>query len=167
MRSVKARLIVVGLIFSTTYGGNAWAINSTSHLATSLDAASVEMAAKAIPVTDINIEVIIAYDNQSKRGQVVETGPYHLEFAYKPESAGTHIDFYLQKGNNHAAVPNAKVTAQIQMPDGKQKTLNFTYDAKAKHYTALLSGKVAGQHQVKVTSDINEEKVDGRFSFIR
>ena len=98
-------------------------------------------------------------------GQVVESGPYHLEFVPETEANGTHMDFFLQKGDNHEAIPNANVTAQIQLPDGTQKTLPLTYDAEGKHYTAMLPEKAAGQYQVKVTSDINGEKVDGRFSF--
>jgi hypothetical protein len=100
-----------------------------------------------------------------KGGQVVESGKYHLEFVPEKEDNGTHLDFYLQKGDNHEAVPNAKVTAQIQLPDGTQKTLPLTYDAEGKHYAALLPGKASGQYQVKISSEINGEKVDGRFNF--
>ena len=81
------------------------------------------------------------------------------------EANGTHLDLYLQRGNNHEAIPNAKVTAQVQMPDGTQKNLNFKYDASGKHYTTLLPGKAAGQYQMKVTADVKGEKVNGRFSF--
>lgn len=98
-------------------------------------------------------------------GQVVESGSYHLEFVPAQEASGTHLDFYLQTGDNHQAISDAKVTAQVQSPDGKQQTLNLTYDVSGKHYTALLPGKTAGQYQVKVISDIKGEKVDGRFSF--
>ncbi len=98
-------------------------------------------------------------------GQVVESGSYHLELVTEPEAEGTHLDLYLQKGDNHEAIPNAKVMAQVQLPDGTQKTLPFSYDASGKHYTALLPGKVAGQHQVKISSEIGGEKADGRFSF--
>lgn len=100
-------------------------------------------------------------------GQVVESGPYHLEFVPEPEADGTHMDFFLQKGDNHEAISNANVTAQIQLPDGTQKTLPLTYDAEGKHYTAMLTGNASGQHQVKITSNINGEKVDGRFSFTK
>ena len=98
-------------------------------------------------------------------GQVVESGAYHLELVTETEAEGTHLDLYLQKGDNHEAIPNAKVMAQIQLPDGTQKTLPFSYDASGKHYTALLPGKVAGQHQVKISSEISGQKADGRFSF--
>ncbi len=103
----------------------------------------------------------------SKGGQVIETGAYHLEFVPKKESNGTHMDLYLQKGDNHQTIPNAKVTADVQLPDGKQKTIPFTYDASDKHYTAVLTDKATGQYQVRVTADIGGEKVNGRFSFDR
>lgn len=54
-------------------------------------------------------------------GQIIESGQYHLELVPEPEATETHIDFFLQKGDNHEPIPNAKVTAQIQLPDGSQK----------------------------------------------
>ena len=58
---------------------------------------------------------------------MIESGSYHLEFVSEPESNGTHMDFYLQKGDNHEAISNAKVTAQVQLPDGTQKSLPLTF----------------------------------------
>lgn len=98
-------------------------------------------------------------------GQVVEVGAYHLELVPAKEADVTHLDVYLQKGANHEAVPNAKITAQIQLPDGSQKTLEFKYDPAEKHYTAKLPGTAAGEYKVAVLSDIGGEKVNGRFSF--
>ncbi len=100
-------------------------------------------------------------------GQVVESGPYHLELVAEKELAATHVDFFLQKGANHEAIPDAKVTAQVQLPDGTQKTLNFAYDPGDKHYTAVLPGQVPGEYKVAVLTDINGEKVNGRFTFNR
>ncbi|MEG4507552.1 hypothetical protein QUA81_28420 [Microcoleus sp. F6_B4] len=100
-----------------------------------------------------------------KGGQVVESGAYHLEFVAEKEDTGTHLDFYLQKGDNHEPIPNAKVSAQVQLPNGKQQTLALKYDADGKHYTVLFPVKDAGQYPVKMAADINGEKVDGRFSF--
>ena len=104
---------------------------------------------------------------KSQGGQVVETGKYHLEFVSGKEAKGTHIDLYLQTSDNHEAVSDAKVTAQVQLPDGKQKSIPLTYDASGKHYKTNLSENAAGQYQVKITADIKGEKVDGRFNFNR
>lgn len=100
----------------------------------------------------------------SKGGQVVESGPYHLEFVPEKADGGTHLDFYLQKGDTHAPISNAKVTAQVQLLDGTQKSLDLKYDPDGKHYTVMLPGS-AGEYKVAILSDINGEKVNGRFSF--
>lgn len=101
----------------------------------------------------------------NQEGQAIEAGPYHLEFVSEPANDGTHLDFYLQQGDTHEPIPNAKVTAQVQTPSGQQQALDMTYDADGKHYTALLPGKTPGQYQVAVLSEINGEKVNGRFNF--
>ncbi len=102
-----------------------------------------------------------------KGGQVVESGKYHLQFNPEKEDKGTHLDFYLLDDKNHQPIANAKVTAQIQTPDGTQKNLNLTYDSSGKHYTALLPEQASGQYQVKIVSDISGEQVNGRFNFNR
>jgi hypothetical protein len=96
-----------------------------------------------------------------------QSGKYHLELVPEKEGSNTHLDFYLLQGDKHEIVPNAKVTADLQSPDGKQKTLAFNYDAKDKHYTAMVDDKSTGQYQVKVTATFGGEKVDGRFNFDR
>jgi hypothetical protein len=98
-------------------------------------------------------------------GQVVESGAYHLEFVPEKAEKGTHMDLFLLKGDKHQAVPNAKVTAQVQTPDSNQKTLNMTYDQADKHYTTLLPVTTPGQYQVKIVAVVAGKKIDGRFSF--
>ncbi len=101
-------------------------------------------------------------------GQVIEAGAYHLELVTLPEADGVHLDFYLQQGEgNHEAIANAKVTAQVQLPDGSQKSLDMEYDAEGKHYAAMLPSTAAGQYNVAVLSDISGEKVNGRFNFTK
>jgi hypothetical protein len=100
-----------------------------------------------------------------KGGQVVESGKYHLELVPEKEASATHLDFYLFQGDKHEIMPNAKVTADIQSPDGKLKTVPFSYDASGKHYAAVVSEKAAGQYQVKITATVGSEQVDGRFKF--
>ena len=101
----------------------------------------------------------------AKGGQVVNSGAYHLEFVPEKESTGTHLDLYLQKGDKKEPVADAKVTAQVQFPNGKQQTLTLKYDPEGKHYAVVFPGKDPGQYPVKVNADINGEKVDGRFTF--
>lgn len=102
-----------------------------------------------------------------KGGQVVESGKYHLELVPEKEGNSTHLDFYLLRGDTHESVPTAKVTADIQSPDGKQKTIPLSYDASGKHYAATLAEKATGQYQVKITATIGSEKINGRFNFDR
>ncbi|GFE68990.1 hypothetical protein [Chroococcus sp. FPU101] len=116
-------------------------------------------------VIAFNTQEIVAEAKQSRGGQVVEQGAYHLELVPEKEKDGIHLDFYLQKGDNHQAIPNSKVTGQIQLPNGTQKNLTFKYDTSGKHYTAFLPEKASGQYQVRITADINGQKVNGRFSF--
>ena len=104
---------------------------------------------------------------KSQGGQVVESGKYHLEFVPEKGTNETHLDLYLQKGDTHEAIANAKVTADVQLPDGKQQTIPLAYDASGKHYAAVVKEKVTGQYQVKITATIGSEKADGRFNFNR
>jgi len=100
-----------------------------------------------------------------KGGQVVESGDYHLQFVPEKEANTAHLDFYLMKGEKHEAVPNAKVTAQVQLPDGSQKSLAMIYDLAEKHYTAKLPNAAPGAYKVVILSDVDGSKVNGRFSF--
>lgn len=153
MKSLKSNLIIlgsVGLLFlvACNKGDQASDTNSTP--------ASPPVAsqpASSAPAT------------ATQGGQVVKSGAYHLEFVPEKEATGTHLDVFLQKGDKKEPVANAKVTAQVQLPNGKQQTLALKYDAEGKHYAVVFPGKDAGSYPVKVTADINGEKVDGRFTF--
>jgi hypothetical protein len=107
------------------------------------------------------------HPSKNQGGQVIEAGKYHLELVTEKEGNVTHIDFYLQAADNHESIPNAKVAAEVQSPVGSKKTLNLTYDSEGKHYTALLPDQTFGEYKVVVLSEINGEKVNGRFTFNR
>ncbi|MEI6063158.1 MAG: hypothetical protein WCQ26_01075 [Pseudanabaena sp. ELA748] len=100
-------------------------------------------------------------------GQVVEVGAYHLELVTINEDGGVHIDLFLQNGSDHSAIPDAKVSAQVQLPNGTKKTLDMPYKADGKHYGALLSETIAGEYKVVILSEIKGEKINGRFAFKR
>ncbi|MBW4638344.1 MAG: hypothetical protein KME05_08920 [Gloeocapsa sp. UFS-A4-WI-NPMV-4B04] len=164
--NLKINLIIVssvGLIFLGACRNGTQSTNSTSIPS----ASPVQTATQNTPSASSENTETTEHPSESKGGQVIESGSYHLEFVSEPETDGTHMDFYLQKGDNHEAIPNAKVIAKVQLPDGTQKSLPLTYDAKGKHYTALLPGKASGKYNVAILSDVSGEKVNGRFTFNR
>ena len=159
MQSLKSNLlIIVTFLFLSACSSNAPTTTSTNTPVAATPAAT-PAATKTETATKSD------HSKPKKGGQVVETGTYHLEFVPEKEDSGTHLDFYLLKGEAHETVPNAQVTAQVQLPDGNQKNLEMKYDAEGKHYAVLLPEKASGQYQVKITADIGGEKVNGRFSF--
>jgi hypothetical protein len=98
-------------------------------------------------------------------GQVVEAGKYHLEFVPEAEADKFHLDFYLKSGDTHEPVADARVTGQVQLPSGEQKSVGFTYEPEDGHYTGVLTTAEAGAYQAVIQTDINGEKVNGRFAF--
>lgn len=130
MKSLKSSLIVVGsltLVFLAACSNG----TTTNNQPSSPVAAQPESSNPTTSPASATAKT--EHPKVSKGGQVVESGPYHLEFIPEKEANGTHLDFYLQKGDNHEPIPNAKVTAQIQLPDGTQKTLDLKYDVDGKH----------------------------------
>lgn len=169
VRSLKSLLISIGsaglLFLGACSSGNQTANTTSSPAATPSTTASAPanntMAKSEGGMKDKD------HGEARKGGQVVETGAYHLEFVPEKEADASHLDFYLLKDENHEPVPNAKVTAQVQLPDGSQKSLNLKYDAGDKHYTGILPGHAIGDYKVAILSDINGEKVNARYSFKR
>jgi major membrane immunogen (membrane-anchored lipoprotein) len=163
MKFIKSMLIIlssVSLLFLTACNNSNQATNPENNTTNATPASSTA------PANETAKTESSSQNAQSKKGgQVVESGAYHLEFVPEKSDQGTHMDLFLLKGDNHETVSNAKVTAQVQLPDGTQKSLNLTYDAEGKHYTVLLPEKAVGQYQVKMIAEVDSKKVDGRFSF--
>lgn len=160
MKTLKFNLIVLasaGLFFLGACSNQASESSSNTNSGTTETTSKTETAVNNVKQTD--------HSRSNKGGQVVEVGKYHLEFVPEKEGSATHLDFYLLTGDKHEAISNAKVTADIQSPDGKQKTVPLTYDAEGKHYAVKLDKGATGQYQVRINVDISGEKVNGRFNF--
>jgi hypothetical protein len=102
----------------------------------------------------------------SHKGQVVELGKYHVEFIADTHKNGNHLDIFVNDEQDKQ-VTDAKITAQIQLPDGSSKTLEIPYKADEKHYDVLLPDTAPGEYKVVLQTEINGEKFNGRFSFKR
>jgi hypothetical protein len=158
-KSLAIALLSLGFILGACTSGRELTTTSES------PAASPETPAAEAP-TNLSAQADTNHDTSvSKGGQVVEAGPYHLELVTLKESNGVHLDFYLQQGDTHEAIPDAAVTGQVQLPDGTQKAVEFEYDAAAQHYVATLPDTAAGEYSVAILTDIKGEKVNGRFNF--
>ncbi|MEG4229484.1 hypothetical protein QUA35_25510 [Microcoleus sp. N9_B2] len=157
MKSLNSSLIVLGSVGLLFLGACSKGDEANEPNTTPASPPVASQPASSTPATDPA--------TATKGGQVVKSGAYYLEFVPEKEATGTHLDLYLQKGEKKEPVPNAKVAAKVQLPNGNQQTLDLKYDADGKHYAVVFPVKEAGNYPVKVTADINGEKVDGRFTF--
>jgi hypothetical protein len=168
MKLTKTHIFLVAslglLVLGACSSGNQ-ATNTANSPATSPAATQPSTTDSATPMA--KSDAMKAGSHGGQGGQVIESGPYHLELVTGKETDSTHIDFFLQKGDNHEAIPDATVTAQVQLPDGSQKSLTMQYDANDQHYTAILPGSIVGEYKIAILSDIDGEKVNGRFTFAR
>jgi hypothetical protein len=166
-------------LFSTVISLAACGNNSVPQNSTDVDSATAsetavnspaESNASTTSASTTSAEVSVSTTDRSapaQGGQVVETGKYHMEFVPLTEADGIHLDFYLQTGDDHTAIADANVTAQVQLPDGTQQELLMEYDAAGEHYFAFLPSQATGEYRVVVLTDINGEKANGRFAFTK
>jgi hypothetical protein len=105
-------------------------------------------------------------DKDSHTGQVVKVGKYHVEFKPDLEKDSIHLDTVLH-GEQDKQITDAKLIAQVQLPDGSSKTLPVAYNTEEKQYTAQLPVGGAGDYKVVFQVDVGGEKFNSRFSFKR
>jgi hypothetical protein len=156
MKSLKSNLIIlgsVGLLFLVACNKGAQASDTNSSRASSPVAS--QPASSAPAPASINVSV----------GSVLEAEGYRFEFGSEKKATGTHLYLYLHKKDKKEPVPNAKVMAQVQLPNGKQQTLPLNYDAKGKRYAVVFPSKQPGQYPVNMTAIINGLKVDSTIIF--
>lgn len=160
MKTLKSFLIVAGSASLLFLGACSSGSNQASAPANS-PAANTSPAASSSAASSANHDA----EHKAGGGIVVESGAYHLELKPEKEGNETHLDLFVQKGDNHEAISNAKVTAQVQLPDGSQQSVPMAYDAEGKHYTGKLPSAAAGEYKVAVQSEIGSEKVNARYTF--
>jgi len=97
-------------------------------------------------------------------GQVVQVGKYHVEFRPDPDKDTIHLDTVVH-GDKDKQIVDAKLLAQVQLPDGSNKTLPVLYNPEEKQYTAKLPVGGAGDYKVVMQVDANGDKFNARFSF--
>lgn len=174
MKSFKTIIIALSstsLLFLGACSGGNQATNSenTSNNSTTQTAAKTETTAKEGEKHDDSDGHQHSKDGKhgsDHAGQVIDLGKYHLEF--KPETVkdATHLDISVH-GEKDEIITDAKLTAQIQSPDGSNKTVNIPYNASEKQYTTAFKETAAGEYKVVLQTDIKGEKSNGRFSFKR
>ncbi len=111
LKASAMTITAIGLLFLGACSSGNQATNSASSPAASAPAETQPSIASPA------VKAESAEKHGGQGGQVIESGPYHLELVTGKETSGTHLDLFLQKGDNHEAIPSAKVTAQVQLPD--------------------------------------------------
>ena len=98
-------------------------------------------------------------------GQVVQSGKYHIELKPDLDKDSIHLDTKLH-GEQDKEITDAKLLAQVQLPDGSNKTLPVLYNTEEKQYTAKLPASTTkGDYKVVLQVDVKGEKFNSRFSF--
>jgi hypothetical protein len=105
-------------------------------------------------------------EKDSHKGQIVQSGKYHVEFNSHLEKDSTHLDVKLH-GEKEKEINDAKLTAQVQLPGGTSQSLPVSYNAEEKQYVAKLPTTATGEYQVVLQTDVKGEKFNTRFSFKR
>jgi len=149
-------LLITGVLALSACGG--------AETATTPDTAAETPVAES-PAAETETAALGDHSAASQGGQVVESGPYHLELVPLPEADGIHLDLYLQTGDTHEAVADATAIAQVQLPDGTQQELPMEYDAAGEHFFAFLPSQAPGEYKTVIQTDIKGEKVNARFNF--
>jgi hypothetical protein len=176
MKFLKTSLVIVssvGLIFLGACNGGNQAANSESATKTTTTQTNTktEPVAKTGEVHNENDGH--AHDEKGghsnsgeHNGQVIESGKYHLEFTPDIEQDSTHLDVSVH-GEQDKAITDAKLTTQVQLPDGSNKTLQVPYNNEEKQYTVKLPATATGEYKVVIQTDVKGEKFNGRFTFKR
>ncbi len=167
MKSIETSLITlstVGLLFlGACSSGDKAAKNETA--ATSSTAAKTEpQVIKEGEKHDETSKHKHSGEKDGHSGQVVQSGKYHIELKPDLDKDSIHLDTKLH-GEQDKEITDAKLIAQIQLPDGSNKTLPVIYNTEEKQYTAKLPVGGSGDYKVVMQVDVKGDKFNSRFSF--
>lgn len=167
MKSIETSLITlstVGLLLLGACSGDKAAKTETT--TTSSTAAKTELPViKEGEKHDQSSKHQHSGDKDGHSGQVVQSGKYHIELKPDLDKDSIHLDTKLH-GEQDKEITDAKLIAQVQLPDGSNKTLPVLYNTAEKQYTAKLPASTTkGDYKVVLQVDVKGEKFNSRFSF--
>lgn len=164
MKTLKLNLIALTGAGVILFGG--CASNQPENTIQTQSDSAAKPAGETNTKTETSAEKEHSHGDKKAGGQVVNLGQYHLEFNPDIQKDSTHLDMNLH-GDQDQEITDAKLTAQIQLPDGTKKTLPIPYNTEEKQYTAKLPETATGDYKVVIQTDLKGEKLNGRFSFNR
>ena len=83
----------------------------------------------------------------------------------EPKGNGINFDFHLENEVTHEPITNAKVSAVVKLPNGDEQALDFQYEAEGEHYLAFMETQIKGSYEVAVATELNDERLNTRFTF--
>lgn len=171
MKSIETSLITlstVGLLFlgACSSGDKAAKTETTTTSSTPATAAKTEpQVVKEGEKHDESSKHKHSEDKDGHSGQVVQSGKYHIELKPDLDKDSIHLDTKLH-GEQDKEITDAKLIAQVQLPDGSNKTLPVLYNTEEKQYTAKLPASATkGDYKVVLQVNVKGEQFNSRFSF--
>jgi hypothetical protein len=159
MKSIETSLVTlstVGLLFLGACSSGDQATKTETTTATSTPATVAKTEPQVIKEGEKHDES----SNHKHSG-----GKYHIELKPDLDKDSIHLDTKLH-GEQDKEITDAKLIAQVQLPDGSNKTLPVLYNTEEKQYTAKLPASATkGDYKVVLQVNVKGEKFNSRFSF--
>ena len=97
--------------------------------------------------------------------QVVQLERYHIDLRPDPDGDFIHLDTKIHDLQDRPII-DAKIVAQVQLPDNTNQTIQVKYNVEEKQYTGkLTASKALGDYKVVLLTNARGEKFNSRFSF--
>jgi major membrane immunogen (membrane-anchored lipoprotein) len=97
--------------------------------------------------------------------QVVQVAKYHIDLRPDPDGEFIHLDTKIHDLQDRPII-DAKIVAQVQLPDNTNQTIQVKYNVEEKQYTGkLTASKALGDYKVVLLTNARGDKFNSRFSF--